>query len=61
VKQGIERKILKSKDFRIRKETTWSMKTEKHEFNGFRATHSLELEITLEKAVINSLLGQVAT
>ena len=59
-KEGIERKSLKTKDFRVRKETTWSKKTEKHEFNGFSASHSLELEIPLDKGIINSLLNQIA-
>ncbi|MFD2514218.1 SIMPL domain-containing protein [Pontibacter locisalis] len=59
-KEGIERKSLKTKDFRVRKETTWSKKTEKSEFNGFSASHSLELEIPLDKGIINSLLNQVA-
>lgn len=59
-KEGIERKSLKTKDFRVRKDTSWSKQTEKHEFNGFRATHSMELEIPLKKEIINNLLGQIA-
>ena len=59
-KEGIERKNLKTKDFGIRKDTAWSKKTEKHEFNGFRATHSLELELPLEKDLINRLLNQIS-
>jgi uncharacterized protein len=59
-KEGLERKSLKTKDFGIRKETAWNKKTEKHEFNGFKASHSLELELPLEKNTINSLLGQIA-
>jgi uncharacterized protein len=43
VEENIERKHLKTKDFGVRKETVWNKNTEKHEFNGFRATHSLEL------------------
>ena len=57
---GVERKGLKTKNFSIRKETTWNKKTEKHEFNGFRASHSLELELPIDKNIINSLLGQIA-
>lgn len=60
-KEGIERKSLKTKDFRVSKDTAWSKKTEKHEFNGFRASHSMELEIPLDKTILNSLLGQIAT
>ncbi|SFG15685.1 SIMPL domain-containing protein [Pontibacter chinhatensis] len=56
----VERKNLKTKDFSIRKETTWNKKTEKHEFNGFRATHHLELELPLDKHLLNRLLGQLA-
>lgn len=59
-KQGIDRKSLKTKDFSVRKETTWSKKTERHEFNGFRASHSMELEIPLQKEIINTLLRQIA-
>lgn len=58
--QGLERSSLKTKNFGIHKETTWNKKTEKHEFNGFRATHSLELELPLNKSLINNLLGQIA-
>lgn len=57
--EGVERKSLKTKDFSIRKDTAWKKKTEKYEFNGFRASHSLELELPLDKQVINSLLGQI--
>ena len=59
-KEGIERKSLKTKDFGIRKDTAWDKKTEKHEFNGFRATHSLELESPLEKDLINRLLNEIS-
>ena len=58
--EGVARKSLKTKDFSIRKETTWNKKTEKYEFNGFKASHSLELELPIEKNIINSLLGQIA-
>ncbi|MBC5774331.1 SIMPL domain-containing protein [Pontibacter sp. KCTC 32443] len=58
--EGIERANLKTKDFSIRKETVWDKKAEKYEFNGFKASHNLELELPLEKALINSLLSQIA-
>lgn len=57
---GVERKQLKTKDFGIRKDTTWNKKTEKYDFNGFKATHNLELELPLDKSIINRLLGQIA-
>lgn len=57
---GVERKSLKTKDFSIRKDTTWNKKTEKYDFNGFRASHNLELELPLDKVIINHLLGQIA-
>ncbi|MFD2248029.1 SIMPL domain-containing protein [Pontibacter ruber] len=57
--EGIERKSLKTKDFSIRKDTAWNKKTEKHEFNGFRASHSMELELPLDKKIINNLLGRI--
>jgi uncharacterized protein len=57
---GAERKSLKTKDFGIRKETTWNKKTEKYDFNGYKATHSLELELPLDKSLINNLLNQLA-
>jgi uncharacterized protein len=60
-RQGIDRKQLKTKDFNIRKETTRNKQTEQYEFAGFRATHSLELELPLDKSVINTLLGQIAS
>lgn len=60
-KEGLERKRLKTKDFGIRKETSWNKKTDKHEFNGFRATHSLEFELPLEKGIINRLLSQITS
>jgi uncharacterized protein len=60
VKLGIERKNLKTKDFSIRKVTSWDKKTEKHVFNGFSATHNMELEIPLDKTIINNLLNQIS-
>lgn len=57
---GVKRTSLKTKDFSIRKDTTYNRKTEKHDFNGFRASHDLELELPLDKSIINSLLGQIA-
>ena len=60
-KENVDRKQLKTKDFRVNRETSWNKKTEKSEFNGFRASHSLELELPLEQGLINRLLGKVAT
>ncbi|WP_018478824.1 SIMPL domain-containing protein [Pontibacter roseus] len=57
---GIARHNLKTKDFSIRKETIRNKKTDQYEFNGFKASHSLELELPLDKALINTLLGQIA-
>jgi uncharacterized protein len=57
---GLNREILKTKDFRIRKDTSWNKKTEKSEFNGFIASHNLELELALNKGIINNLLGLIA-
>ncbi|GAA4429218.1 hypothetical protein GCM10023188_14310 [Pontibacter saemangeumensis] len=57
---GVERKNLKTKDFDIRKETIRNNKTDTYDFNGFKASHSLELELPLDKAIINRLLGQIA-
>lgn len=45
---GVERKNLKTKDFSIKKETSWNKKTENYDFKGFKATHSLELELPLD-------------
>ncbi len=59
-KEGIERSNLKTKDFSISKDTVWNKKTEKYDFNGFKASHSLELELPLNRHLINKLLGQVA-
>jgi uncharacterized protein YggE len=56
---GLERERLKTKDFSIQKSTNWNKKTEKHEFNGFVAAHSLELELSLDKDIINKLLGKI--
>lgn len=58
--QGISRSSLKTKDFGIRKETQWNRKTEKSDFLGYSATHRLELELPLDKALINKLLSQIA-
>ncbi|WP_266202450.1 SIMPL domain-containing protein [Pontibacter kalidii] len=57
---GVERKNLKTKDFSIRKETARNKQTDTYEFNGFRASHHLELELPLDKSLINQLLVQVA-
>ncbi|PKV75263.1 SIMPL domain-containing protein [Pontibacter ramchanderi] len=58
--QGITRSNLKTKDFAVRKETQWNRKTEKSEFIGYSATHRLELELPLDKTLINKLLHQIA-
>jgi len=58
--EGLSRKDLKTKDFDIRKETSRNKKTEQYEFNGFRASHNLELEMPLDKTIINSLISQIA-
>ncbi len=58
-REGVERKKLKTTNFSVRKETTWNKKTEKYDFAGFKATHNLELELPLEKALINSLLNKI--
>jgi uncharacterized protein len=57
---GVERKNLKTKDFGIRKETVRNKQTDTYEFNGFSASHDLELELPLDKSIINQLLGQIA-
>ncbi|WP_276496753.1 SIMPL domain-containing protein [Pontibacter litorisediminis] len=57
---GLERKSLKTKDFSVRKDTSWNKETGKHDFNGFSASHHLELELPLDKAIINRLLIQIA-
>ncbi|MBX0331971.1 SIMPL domain-containing protein [Pontibacter sp. HSC-14F20] len=58
--QGIARSNLKTKDFGVRKETQWNRKTEKPDFIGYSASHRMELELPLDKALINKLLGQIA-
>jgi len=60
-KENVDRKQLKTKDFRVSRDTSWNKKTEKHEFNGFQASHSLEIELPLEQSLINSMLGKIAT
>ncbi|WP_192821295.1 SIMPL domain-containing protein [Rufibacter sp. LB8] len=57
---GVDRKQVKTKDFSIQKSTNWNKKLEKHEFNGFKATHALELELPLERDLINTLLAKVS-
>ncbi|WP_439882192.1 SIMPL domain-containing protein [Pontibacter sp. MBLB2868] len=59
-KEGIERKNLKTKDFSIRKDTSRNKKTEEYEFNGYKANHNLELELPLEKKLLNTLLNKIA-
>lgn len=59
--ENLERKKLKTKDFNVTRDTSWNKKTEKHEFNGFKASHRLELELPLDQSLINRLLGKIAT
>jgi uncharacterized protein YggE len=56
----IERKLLKTKDFNVRRDTNYNKKIDKYEFNGFNASHSLELELPLNQNLINVLLGKIA-
>jgi uncharacterized protein YggE len=60
-KNNLDRKLLKTKDFGVRRETSWNKKTEKNEFNGFKATHDLEMELPLDQKLNNTLLGQVGS
>ena len=59
--ENVDRKQLKTKDFSVNRDSSWNKKTEKSEFNGFKASHSLELELPLEQGLINRLLGKVAS
>ncbi|GAA4295476.1 SIMPL domain-containing protein [Nibribacter koreensis] len=59
--EGIPRTNLKTKDFRVRKETIYNKATSVYDFNGYGATHSLEVELPLEKVLINKVLSQLAS
>ena len=60
-KENVDRKQLKTKGFDVRRDSSWNKKTEKSEFNGFKASHDLELELPLDQSLINRLLGKIAT
>jgi len=53
---GIDKTSLKTKDFRINKDTSWQKEEKKYVFNGFRATHDMELEVPLDNDLINKLI-----
>lgn len=58
--EKLDRKQLKTKDFNVHRDSAWNKKTEKSEFNGFKASHSLEIELPLEQELINRLLSKIA-
>jgi uncharacterized protein YggE len=59
--KGISRQGLKTKDFGIRKETSWNKKLDKYEFIGYEARHRLELELPLDNELVNALLLGIAS
>jgi uncharacterized protein YggE len=59
--KGIPRQGLKTKDFGIRKETSWNKKLDKYEFIGYEARHRLELELPLSNELVNALLLAIAS
>jgi uncharacterized protein YggE len=59
--EGVARTSLKTKDFRVRKETKYNKATSTYDFNGFGASHSLEVELPLDKDLINRVLSKIAS
>jgi uncharacterized protein len=60
-RKGISRQALKTKDFGIRKDTTWNKQFDAYTFKGYEASHRLELELPLDNELVNALLLELAT
>ncbi len=58
--EKLDRKSLKTKDFSVNRDTNYNKKTENYEFNGFKASHNLELELPLDQGLLNNLLSKIA-
>lgn len=54
---GLDKSDLKTTDFNVSVETEY--KNERRVFAGYRATHRLIIELTLEKELLNSVLANI--
>ncbi|MCK4539407.1 MAG: SIMPL domain-containing protein, partial [Candidatus Krumholzibacteria bacterium] len=56
---GLSRDSLKTTSFDISRDTVYNRKTEKHDFNGYIATHNLKIEFPRNMDKSNKLLGAI--
>lgn len=56
---NIDRKKLITIDFHINRLTSWDSDLKKHIFNGFRASHPIELELPLDNQLINNIILKI--
>ena len=56
---GIERKELKTEDFRVITLNRWNKKTEQNEFLGYQTQHDLILEVPFNNSLVNKIVSNV--
>jgi uncharacterized protein len=59
-KNGIDKNLVKTSDYNVHRETRYNEDTEEYDFVGFKASHSMSLELPLDNKLLNSLLMEIA-
>ncbi len=57
---GLDRKALKTSDFDVDRATRWDKDEDEHVFNGYEASHSLNIRMPLDQARLNEVLSSIA-
>jgi len=61
ISNGIKKEELKTKNFSVDRSETYDRKEEKSKFNGFKATHDMDLILPLDKVLLNKLLTEISS
>ncbi len=56
---NIDRKKIITKDFRVNRQSRWKEDIKEHVFNGFLASHPMELELPLDNQLINNIIIKI--
>lgn len=57
---GVERRLLKTTSFNVRRDSRYDEKKKKHIFLGFVASHGMRLELPMDRDFLNRAIGHVA-
>jgi len=59
VKNELKKTDLKTKAFNVKREISYDKELKKHKFNGYKATHKMELTLPIDKELLNSILNDI--